>query len=123
MKTIFLLLLLVSGASFGQSFFVQPTEKGYEKDIINKLEFAGYKVTNESEADYIVTHRYQKVKSINAGTYEGYILINDKSGKEVFRTNTKKKQANAYNGYQAVPAILSLLTDKELIPKIKSELK
>ena len=120
MKNICLFFLLLSAGCFGQSFYVEPTEKGFEKEVIQKLDFAGIKIAkHKAEADFIVSMHFQKVKSINAGTYAAYMTVADKEGKEVYRTETRKKQANIYNGYQAVPAALSLLTEKELLPRLQ----
>lgn len=102
-----------------QVFYVEPTEKGFEKEIYQKLDFEGLSVTqNKSEADYIVSYHYQKNR--RNYKYEGYIKVSDKQGNEVYRTTTLKKAANAFNGYQALPVVVAQLTDKELIPKLKS---
>lgn len=120
MKNIPFFILLLSSSAFGQSYYVEPTEKGFEKEIIQKLDFAGVKLSKDkTEADFLISTHFQKVKSINAGTYAAYITVADKEGNEVYRTATKKKQANIYNGYQAVPAALNVLTEKELLPRLQ----
>ncbi|MET7253568.1 hypothetical protein [Dyadobacter fermentans] len=117
------LFLLLPFGAFAQTFFVEPTEKGFEKEVIQKLDFAGIKLVKEkTDADYLISTHYQKVKSINLGTYAAYMAVSDKQGFEVYRTKTKKKQANIYNGYQAVPAVLVLLTEKDLIPRLQKGL-
>lgn len=125
MKTLLLstILSICTLAAFGQTFYVEPTEKGFEETVSQILEYNSIKTTKvKEEANFVISHYFQKVKSINVGSYEAYIKVVDKSGKEVFTTSKKKKQANAYNGYNAVPAILDILTKKELVPEIKKGL-
>lgn len=125
MKPLILSLLfsLFTLAGYGQTFYVEPTEKGFEERIVNNFEFNSIKTTKEKEAaNYIVKYYFQKVKSINVGTYEAFIRIEDSEGNKIFETSKKKKQANAYNGYNAVPAVLDILCKKELIPKIQKGL-
>lgn len=118
-KLLLTLLLMIPFASMAQVFYVEPTEKGFEKEISQKLDFEGFKVTHEkSSADFIVSYHYQKNRKNYK--FEGYIKVSDKSGNEIYRTTTIAKAASAFNGYQAVPVVVAQLTEKELVPKLKS---
>lgn len=119
---ILIFLLFAPSIALCQTFFVVPTEKNFERTIIEKLDFAGIKITKiKDHAQYIITYHYQQNK--RNYKFESYIKVSDaKNESEIFRTSVEKKAANAFNGYQAMPAILTKLTEKELLPKIQSGL-
>jgi hypothetical protein len=119
MKTFLTIILCVAGQqAFAQYFYIEQTEKGFEKEIISKMDFNGYKIVKTpDQSDYTIRHHYQK----NSKNYkfEGYITIsNSKDDNEVYRTEIVKKPANAFNGYQAMPQIIGILCDKHLLPEL-----
>jgi hypothetical protein len=125
MPFLFLLLVLAivitSSTMYAQSFYVIPTEKGIERNIIDKMRSDGYKLTeNESEADYkvecIATGAYNSVAVIKKKKdFNGYVRITEsKSGVEVAKTKEVGKIPSVYNGYQAGPAIMSEIAKKHL---------
>ncbi len=121
-NTFFLYLLLLSTGVFGQTFYVEPTEKGFEKKISEKLDFAGIKLSPEKTGSkYTISYHFQQNRKNYK--YEAYIkVVETESGKDVYRTPVEKKAANAFNGYQAVPAIISKLTEKDLLPALQKGL-
>lgn len=122
-KILFLFLLpalaiAISSKVCAQSFYVIPTEKGFESKIIEKMRSDGYKLTEqESVADY-------KVECVTSGEYKvvtfknsfhGYVRITDRTnGKEVARTEEVGKTPSVYNGYNAGPAIMDKIAKKYL---------
>jgi len=114
------LICLFGYSSVAQIFYVEPTEKGFEKEITSKLDFNGYKLSRmPDQSDYTIKHHYQK----NSKNYkfEGYITVSDsKTGNEVYRTEIVKKPANAFNGYQTMPQVIAILVDKQLLPELKN---
>lgn len=122
MKVNFYFLTLILFASSlsarAQKFYVEPTEKGFEKDIVSKMRYDGYALTeSQADADY-------KVECLVDGKYNawaikkmfhGYVRISDsKTGSEVARTKEVGKSPSAYNGFQAGPAIMSKIAKSEL---------
>lgn len=123
MKQLLLSLIfsLSAFAGFGQTFYVEPTEKGFEERISRKLEFEGYTLKEkDSSPDYSISFRYQQNRKNKK--YEGYFVVL-KNQDEVYKTSIVKKPASAFNGYNAVPSIIDQLMEKELIPEIKKGLK
>lgn len=104
--------------SAAQSFFVTPTEKGFEDKIVSKIKYEGYKLADTKEsADYIVDclvdgqYNAWKIGSM----FHGYVKISDaKIGEEVARTKEVGKSPAAVNGYQAGPRIMAVIADKYL---------
>lgn len=97
---------LVSYSSQSQTFYVKPTEEGYEVPIRQKIEYEGYRVTtDDKKADYkidclIQPYKGQKFKFI------GYVKVTDiKTGQEVGRTKEIKQRVTAFVGYNAGKAI------------------
>lgn len=124
MKNFFLSALLLSaGHCFAQTFYVEPTEKGFESKIIDKLKYEGYKLTAvKDSSNYIieclVNGQYSAWKI--GKMFHGYVKITDtKTGIEISRTKEVGKSPSAYNGFQAGPKIMAIIADKYLIPAIK----
>lgn len=117
-KLLTTLMCLFGSSAFAQIFYVDPTDKGFEKEIISKMDFNGYKLARTPDlSDFIIRHHYQK----NSKNYkfEGYITISKaKDGNEIYRTEIVKKPANAFNGYQAMPQVMAILCDKHLLPEL-----
>lgn len=111
--------LFLSARGYAQTFYVEPTEKGFEKKISEKLDFAGIKLSpSKDQSQYTISYHYQQNKKNYK--FESYIKVTDsKTDTEVYRTSVEKKAANAFNGYQAMPAIVTKLTEKELLPKLQ----
>lgn len=115
-KKLLILLLLFPFVANAQTFYVEPTEYGYENKIIDKLRYDGYKVVKtEAEA----TH---KVECFATGQYNafslkdmfhGYAKLTDlKSGLELART--KEIGTNAYNVKQAGNRIMATIAKKHM---------
>nr|WP_295931505.1 hypothetical protein [uncultured Dyadobacter sp.] len=111
--------LLLSSAAFSQAFYVEPTEKGFEKEIIERIGFAGFKtVAKKEDSQFTVSYHYQQNRRNHK--FEAYIkVVDSKSDTEVYRTSVAKRAANAFNGYQAMPAIISKLAEEELLPRLQ----
>lgn len=118
-KILLFVLILTSGCSFGQTFYLEPTEKGFEKKISEKLNYDGYKITDVEKADFKIECLIQQTSKFNS-MYKGYIRITDKSGKEVARSKEVKKGAVAVNGFNAGANIFGTIADKYLIPLIQN---
>ena len=120
MKNLLFLLLLLSSGTFAQTFYVVPTEKGFEKMISEKLNYDGYKLAPDAEsADYRIECLIRQTSKFNS-MYKGYIRISDKSGKEVARSEEVRKGAVAINGYNAGANIFGVIADKHLPRILKS---
>jgi hypothetical protein len=122
-----LILSLLIGFSafqttFAQTFFVEPSEKGFESKIIDKMKYNGYKLSDTKEgSDFTIQcfldghYNYWKFGPM----FRGYVKISDsKTGDEVSRTKEVGKSPNIYNGMQAGPKIMSVIADKYLIPEL-----
>ena len=121
MKNIFFLFLLLSSGAFGQTFYVEPTEKGFEKKISEKLNYDGYKLsTDPASYDYKIECLIRQTSKFNS-MYKGYIRISDKSGKEVARSEEVRRGAVAVNGFNAGANVFGVIADKHL-PRILKEL-
>ncbi|KAA6441473.1 hypothetical protein FEM33_01690 [Dyadobacter flavalbus] len=115
--------IFVSFLSFGQKFYVEPTEKGYEVPVIEKMRYENYILTEtKAESDYTVQclldghYNAWKLGSM----FKGYIRINDsKTDKEVARTKEVGKSPSLYNGFQAGPKIMQVISDKHLLPILR----
>lgn len=112
------LALVVSSKVYAQSFYVLPTEKGFESKITDKIRSEGYKLAaNESGADYkvecIVTGEYKALALKNS--FQGYVRITDRTtGKEVAKTEQVGRTPSVYNGFNAGPAIMEKIAKKYL---------
>lgn len=112
------LAIVISSKVCAQSFYVLPTEKGFESKIIDKMRSDGYKLAeNESGADYkvecITTGNYKAVSFKNS--FHGYVRItNRKNGNEVAKTEEVGKTPSVYNGFNAGPAIMEKIAKKYL---------
>lgn len=111
--------LLLSSGVFGQTFYVEPTEKGFEREIVERIGFAGFKtVAKKEDSKYTISYHYQQNRRNHK--FEAYIkVVDSKSDTEVFRTSVAKRASNAFNGYQAMPSIISKLAEEELLPKLQ----
>ncbi|CAG5072867.1 hypothetical protein DYBT9623_04407 [Dyadobacter sp. CECT 9623] len=115
-----LFFLLISSGAFAQTFYVEPTEKGFEKKIIEKLKYDSYKVTADSSAyDYKIECLIRQTSKFNS-MYKGYIRISDKTGKEVARSEEVRKGAVAVNGFNAADNIFGVIAEKQLPQIIKT---
>lgn len=114
-------LFLSVMSSYAQTYYVEPTGKGFEKEISQKLDFEGIKIAQSKEvADYTLSLHYQK--NNRNKKFEGYVKAVDKSGTEVYRSKVVAKAASAFNGYQAIPSVLATIIDKDLLPALKKGL-
>lgn len=127
MKQILLTLSLgvVFFSSKAQTFYIQPTDKGYEQKVREKMDYDGYKFAKEEkDADYKIECLVQTVSTVNL-RYKGYVRVTDiKTGKEVGRTKELSKKATAFRGYNAANAIFKNLAEDELdeiLEKCKSK--
>jgi hypothetical protein len=120
--TILLLAAAMSkGRSFAQTFYVKPTEKGFEKKISEKLNYDGYKLSTDSSTyDYKIECLIRQTSKFNS-MYKGYIRISDKSGKEVARSEEVRRGAAAINGFNAGANIFGVIANKHL-PRLLKEL-
>lgn len=100
-------------------FYVETTENGFEKPIIDKLSSSNYKITfKKNEADYLI-----KCTIANAGfgRAKGSVnLINNKSGELVGKTIETTGQTTLFNGY-ANPKLLAMkkVANKYLIEMLQ----
>src|SRR5688572_18057124 len=113
----FLFLTLTANA---QTFYVEPTEKGFEQSIVDKMKYKSCKLTeNKIESDVtvkcVVDERY---KFWTFGKmFHGYVKFNDtRTGQELARTKQVGKSPIPANGFQAVPRIMQVIADKHLLP-------
>lgn len=123
MRKVLLLFITIIGYSvtgFSQTFYVEPTGKGFEKKITEKLKYDGHKVVDQkSESDYTLTCLITQTSKINS-MYKGCLRINDsKTGKEVSRTKEVRRGAVAVNGFNAGNNIFQVIADKYLEEEIK----
>jgi hypothetical protein len=83
-KDILFLFLLLSSGAYAQTFYVEPTEKGFEKKISEKLDFAGMKLApSKEQSEYTITYHYQQNQRNNK--FESYVKVTDsKTGAEVY---------------------------------------
>jgi hypothetical protein len=111
--------LLVSFAQ-AQTFFVEPTEKGFEKKILEKLKYDGRKTTDKKEeSDYTIQSLITQTSKINS-MYKGYIkIIDTKTGNEAARSKEVRRGAVAVNGFNAGNNIFEVIADKHLVPELK----
>ncbi len=118
--TLSLILSLFAFAGYSQTFYVEPTEKGFEKHISEKLKYEGYKLTSESEeADFKIECLIHQTSKFNS-MYKGFVKISDKGGKEITRTKEVRKGAVAANGFNAGANIFSVIANKYLIEIVKN---
>lgn len=102
--------------------YVENTESGFEKPILDKLLSSNYKITfKKNEADYLIQSTVA-----NAGLGRGrgsVILINNKSGELVAKTIEVKGQMTIFNGY-ANPKLLAMkkIANKYLIEMLQKHL-
>lgn len=122
MRTVIIIVITILKIStgFSQSFYVEPTEKGFEKKITEKLKYDGHKLVDQkSESDYTLTCLITQTSKINS-MYKGYLRIDDsKTGKEVSRTKEVRRGAVAVNGFNAGNNIFQVIADKYLEEEIK----
>lgn len=111
---------LVSYISHAQTFYIQPTEKGYEDNVRQKMDYEGYKlVSAEGSADYRVDCLLKPYKG-NKYKFIGYVRItNLKTGQEVGRTEEVKKRVTAFIGYNAGNAIFKEIAAEYLDDLLK----
>lgn len=120
MKSLFtILIIMLPVFALGQTFYVEPTEKGFEKEIYDALKYKGYKVAdNKSEADFIVECLITQTSKFNS-MYKGFIRINDKSGNKLIESKEVRKGAVAINGFNAGKDIFHTIGKKYLEDLIK----
>jgi hypothetical protein len=127
MKKFVLFLLLSPLLGKAQTFYVEPTEKGFEKKIAEKMSYDGYRLTESPEsADYIIrtflTGQYNAfaIKKM----FHGYaIVIDNKTQAEIARTKEVGKNPSGANGMQAGQAIMAEIAKKYLPPILKPLIK
>lgn len=124
MKTIlFIFTMFVISEADAQIFYVEPSEKGFESKIVDKLKYEGYRLTTaKEESDFTIqclSDGHYNAWKIGA-MFKGYVkVIDSKTGIEIARTKEVGKSPSIYNGMQAVPKIMSVIADKYLIPMIR----
>lgn len=118
-----LLFLLFSSAAFGQTFYVEPTGKGFDEKITEKLKYDNFNVTSDSTSyDYKIECLIRQTSKLNS-MYKGYIRVTDKAGKEVARSEEVRRGAVAVNGFNAGANIFGVIAEKHLLHIIKEVTK
>lgn len=119
-----LLLTLSCGLAFhslnAQTFYIKPTEEGYETPIKQKIEYEGYQTTTDQKsADYKVDCLMQPYKG-QKFKFIGYVKVtNLKTSQEVGRTKEVKQRVTAFVGYNAGKAIFKDIAEDYLIDLLK----
>jgi|GEM_PF-4127400 len=124
MKFLFFIVsfALISLTGTSQTFYVEPTEKGFEKDFIEKMRFDGYDLTkDEDSADYIVKLFIKQSDQV-ATIYQGFITVEDDSGNTLSKSTVIKTTATVANRYNAAGHIFKKIYDKQF-PKMVASLK
>lgn len=102
---------------------MEPTEKGFEKKIADKLKYDGLSVvsSDSSSYDYKIECLIRQTSKFNS-MYKGYVRISDRSGKELARSEEVRRGAVATNGYNAGANIFGVIAEKQL-PGLIQKLK
>jgi len=102
-----------------QVFYVEPTDKGFEKEIIDVLKYKGYKVSeNKADADFVIECHIIQTSKLNS-MYKGFVRINDKTGNKLIESKEVRKGAVAVNGFNAGKDIFQTIGKKYLEDLIK----
>ncbi|MEZ2446108.1 hypothetical protein AB6805_30545 [Chitinophaga sp. RCC_12] len=117
MKKLLLILFLAPCAASAQKFFVEPTDKGAEKVIIDKLIHDNHHVTFKVDsADYIIR---PNVKRMSMGRARGGILlINGTTGDVISQSKDLWGAAKLANGYDNPVADVLKKTSVKYLPKM-----
>lgn len=121
---ILFVFVLANFSSYGQVFYVEPTEKGFENKIVEKMKYEGFKVVTEKQSsDYtiecLITGQYNAFKV--GHSHRGYVrTLDSKTGDEVARTKEVAMTPAAVNGFQAGPKIMHVISEKHLLPGKKA---
>jgi hypothetical protein len=111
---------LVYHSSNAQTFYVQPSKKGYEEAVRQKMDYEGYKlVDNDTLADYKVDCLMQPYKGQKFKFIGCVRITNTKTGQEVGRTKEVKQRVTAFVGYNAGKAIFKDIAQDYLIDLLK----
>lgn len=114
------LLVLVPVLGFGQTFYVDPTDSGYEKEIVEALKYNGTPTTDSmAEADYRIECKVTQSKQFYF-LHRGFVRIVDKDGREVSRSKELKRGAGPINRFNPRRAIFSTIGKKYLPEMVKS---
>lgn len=120
---IFMIFVVGLKISYGQKYFVEHSEIGFEQPVIDKLVASGFVVIfKQDSADYLVKCVISKA---GFATARGYVAIIDlRTGKQIWRTSEAKGSTNAFNGYaNARTNVMQRVADRYLIDAVKNSLK
>lgn len=115
MKATFTLLIaLAPAAVLAQVFYVEPTEKGYEKEMIENMRYDGYKVVEQKQSSEYTIRCFVRQSSKLASAYRGYLLtIENTDGAVVARSEEFRTTATLANGYNAAGYIFKKIYKKQ----------
>ena len=100
---ILLLLLFTNLISYGQSFFVEKTEGGYEQPILNKLIELKKEITNKKESSKFTIQCIVSRKPAYGQPGEGYVIILDtKNGTLVTKSESAQGMINMFRAQNFV---------------------
>jgi hypothetical protein len=100
-----------------QTFYVTGHDIYSVNKISEKIKFEGYKVTDSSNADYLICLLIDGAYNPFSlkRNFQGYITINERgTGKEIYKSPVEKASPSIYNGYNASYTVFNKISKRYL---------